>query len=117
MEINISGLKCDCCDYRDDLVQFSEFKDSIGRPCPKCGESLLTKEDYEKSLRLYKIVNVYNRLTNIFKWVNPIYYLNKILKRAYVELNSTVYLPNKIHNEKPTISIVVSNTTSESDSM
>ena len=47
MHIEISGLKCDNCNFRDDDVKFSEYKDSVGRACPECGESLLTQEDYE----------------------------------------------------------------------
>lgn len=40
-------LKCDApgCDHRQDVDDFSE--DMIGLPCPKCGASLLTREDYE----------------------------------------------------------------------
>ena len=42
MEINIYGLKCDYCDYRDDSVKFSEYEENIGKPCPNCGNNLLT---------------------------------------------------------------------------
>ena len=61
MEINISGLKCDNCDYRDDSVPFSKYKESIGLPCPKCGHSLLTKEDYESCVKLYEKVEQLNK--------------------------------------------------------
>jgi len=74
MEINISGLKCDNCDYRDDDVKFEEYKASIGKPCPKCGHSLLTQEEYDSCLRYYRAVEIGNRIGSVLKWVNPFHY-------------------------------------------
>ena len=74
MEVNITGLKCDNCDYRDDEVQFSEYKESIGKPCPRCGESLLTEEDYQQCVRYYKVVDAINKIEDVLKWLNPLHY-------------------------------------------
>jgi len=40
------GLKCDApgCSHREDVLEITEAL--IGKPCPKCGASLLTKEDF-----------------------------------------------------------------------
>ena len=78
MEIEISGLKCDNCVYRDDDVKFSEYKNSIGRKCPKCGESLLTEKDYQKCLTEYKIIGKLNKINNILRWINPFFLWRKL---------------------------------------
>ena len=74
MLVNYSGLKCDHCNYRDDSVQFSEYEASIGKPCPECGNSLLTQEDYDKCLKVIKAVATINKIGNVLKWINPLHY-------------------------------------------
>lgn len=41
-------LKCDAtgCDHVEDAPDYS--RELIGKPCPKCGESLLTEEDFNQ---------------------------------------------------------------------
>lgn len=43
-----SYLKCDAegCDHVEEVDEITE--DHIGKPCPKCGASLLTEEDYHR---------------------------------------------------------------------
>lgn len=56
--IQESGLQCDYCDFKDDTLDVSQ--DSVGMKCPKCGENLLTQEDFdmeEKFIRSLDIVN------------------------------------------------------------
>lgn len=99
MEINISGLKCDYCNYRDDEVQFSEYKNSIGRLCPVCGNNLLTEKEYFSCLRYHKTIDVLNKINNVVKWINPFHYWRLIFgdKR---EINSvTLYFKNRSKNE------------------
>jgi hypothetical protein len=43
----IKGIKCDNCDYADMEVPFSDYTNWINKPCPKCGENLLTQQDYD----------------------------------------------------------------------
>lgn len=54
-----TGLVCDNtnCDWQDGTIKQKDYKEWIDRPCPKCGENLLTKEDYKSSLDLMKIVD------------------------------------------------------------
>lgn len=42
------GIKCDNqkCDWTDETVTREQMPDWIDKPCPKCGENVLTKEDY-----------------------------------------------------------------------
>lgn len=74
MEASFTGLKCDHCKYRDDTVQFSEYKDRINSECPECGENLLTQEDYDNCLKMYRLVEKANKIGNILKWLNPFHY-------------------------------------------
>lgn len=59
------GIKCDSekCDYYDETVLHSELEAWINKPCPKCGENLLTLEDYESSKMLENIVNAFNTIS------------------------------------------------------
>lgn len=46
----------------------------VDLPCPKCGENLLTKEDYLQSIKILKVVNWINKWfswTTIFLPKNP----------------------------------------------
>jgi hypothetical protein len=58
--LNISGLKCDSCDYSDPSVKLEDYEKSIGKPCPKCGESLLTQEDYDGVMQIVQAVEMLN---------------------------------------------------------
>lgn len=50
-------LKCDAedCDHRENIDSLSE--DMIGKPCPKCGESLLTEADYRSGIAMQIVVD------------------------------------------------------------
>lgn len=47
--IRVSGIKCDNpkCDYKDESVTYEQYPEYINKPCPTCGENLLTQEDYD----------------------------------------------------------------------
>ena len=47
METIISGIQCDnqTCDYHDDDVKHSDYGSWLNKPCPKCGDNLLTEVD------------------------------------------------------------------------
>lgn len=52
----VKGLKCDRpgCGFVDPEPQLTEeyLMSNIGRPCPLCGASLLTKEDAKTTMRI-----------------------------------------------------------------
>ena len=54
MELKLNGIICDNanCDYKDETVTFEEIDKFLNKPCPKCGENLLTEQD----LHNFKIV-------------------------------------------------------------
>ena len=61
-DLEISGLKCDnpTCDYNDPSVPLSDYEKSINKPCPKCGESLLTQSDYDQVMQMVQAVELMN---------------------------------------------------------
>ena len=64
-----NGIVCDneVCDY---VIPKSEMilplESYVNKPCPKCGENLLTEKDYKLSINFKKIVNIINFL---FSWM------------------------------------------------
>lgn len=60
-----TGIQCDnpSCDYIDPSFPSSEYKNAIGNPCPKCGEDLMTQEDYENYLYFEIMLKISNMLT------------------------------------------------------
>jgi len=42
----ISGIKCDKCKFSDPTVKYEDYDKWLNKPCPDCGENLLTQEDY-----------------------------------------------------------------------
>lgn len=57
-----SGIKCDntSCDFADDTVKFEEYEDWLDKPCPKCGENLLTEEDLAAVIALMEGASIMN---------------------------------------------------------
>ena len=71
------------CDYtvpytkenQNDLIWY------IGKPCPKCGENLLTVEDYCQYQKMIKAVNFINRW---FSWITIFFSKKRIAKSSFV---------------------------------
>lgn len=69
MEKNIelvdSGLFCDNpeCDWEDKKVTFEQIESWLNRPCPKCGENVLTVEDYTNQCHVMDMYNFLNSLS------------------------------------------------------
>ena len=62
IEIGISGIKCDHCDYKDDDVNVDDYAEYVNKPCPECGANLLTEADYETVLMMIATVENLNAL-------------------------------------------------------
>jgi hypothetical protein len=95
INFEITGLKCDFCDYRDDNVKFSEYKDSIGKPCPECGNSLLTEKEYLDCIKIYVRIEQLEKLLGILKWFNPINYYRFVFGDKRKKLNINIDYPNR----------------------
>lgn len=69
MESNVEfaqhGLKCDnpSCDWKDESIHMDDYKAWLNKPCPKCGENVLTEEDYQNALVLKAMVGMLNSLS------------------------------------------------------
>ena len=60
------GLQCDNpkCDWTDATIGMKTMKDWINRPCPKCGENVLTEHDYNLAKSLDDIIAFVNTLSD-----------------------------------------------------
>jgi hypothetical protein len=60
-----SGLVCDnpACDYENKEVQVEQLLEWVNVPCPKCGDNLLTEDDYDRTMKLFAVIDVLNDLT------------------------------------------------------
>jgi len=67
MNLKITGIKCDVCDWRDDSVRLEDYPKYVNAECPKCGQNLLTVEDYKNVQRLVKIAS--NPMIRFIEWV------------------------------------------------
>jgi hypothetical protein len=82
------------CDYKVKNHTGSPNEDIssyINAPCPKCGENLLTEQDYLQSLKFLKVVNWLN---NWFSWTT--FFLRKKAKTE----STFVHFHNGVHIEK-----------------
>jgi hypothetical protein len=64
IQVNHGGLKCDnpACDWVDPTIQVEDYKDWLNAPCPKCGENVLTEEDFNNTMFLRSIVGLVNAI-------------------------------------------------------
>lgn len=95
MELNISGLKCDNCDYRDDSIKFADYKNYINKPCPEYGSNLLTQKEYNECIKYYNWVEMANKIGNILKWFNPLYYWRLIFGDKRKQATLTIDYPKR----------------------
>lgn len=96
--LNISGLKCDYCDYRDDTVPYSDYPASIGKPCPKCGESLLTQKEFDDCEKIFRRVARIEKTMRYLRWLNPLFYWRLIFGDKRNEYLITVKFKNRKTN-------------------
>ena len=62
VNISVSGIKCDNadCDYIDPSVALDDYPQWVNKPCPECGENLLTEGDYQATLMLIETAKALN---------------------------------------------------------
>jgi len=87
VKLNIKGIKCDnpICDYKDMSVEYSDYPKWLNKPCPKCGENLLTEADYKTLQDLVDVVDLVNsmKLSKEEKLVKGAIYMNGTGKWSY----------------------------------
>lgn len=59
----VMGIKCDNpkCDFVDTTITYEDYKQYINKPCPLCGQNLLTQHDYDVCKTLMDVVNNINK--------------------------------------------------------
>lgn len=64
VEIKAGGLKCDNpkCDWWDDTISTETYSQWINKPCPKCGDNLLTLEDFQRAEQLLAVAHLMNSM-------------------------------------------------------
>jgi len=68
IEIKSMGcMKCDApdCDYESsiEVTSLNYLKTQIGALCPKCGNNLLTQEDYKDTEKTFEYIEIMNKMT------------------------------------------------------
>ncbi len=60
--VKVEGIRCDnpSCDYENIDVQPHQYQAWVNQPCPKCGEVLLTENDFN----LYKLLMATTTIAN-----------------------------------------------------
>ncbi len=62
------GVKCDnpACDFRDKTAKYEDRLSWLNRPCPKCGQNLLTEKDLRAMEFMLTLVGIINIITKPF---------------------------------------------------
>lgn len=61
VELVIKGIQCDSCDFKDPEVKVEDYPNWLNKPCPTCGENLLTQADFDNVQILLKSVELANK--------------------------------------------------------
>ncbi len=58
------GIFCDNpdCGWGDETIKVEDYKDWVNKPCPDCGESVLTQDDFDKTNKFMDAINVINSI-------------------------------------------------------
>lgn len=77
------GIKCDNpkCGFMDYNVTPDQYSDYVNKPCPLCGENLMTEECYENTKRILERVEKFNHFLNL---ITPRFLRKKLMKNKAV---------------------------------
>lgn len=62
LKLNIKGIKCDACGWKDDTVRFGDYPKWLNKPCPICGANLLTDADIKTVKKLIRLIEILNNI-------------------------------------------------------
>lgn len=81
----VEGIRCDNpnCDYKIDAIRFEDYMDWLNKPCPQCGQNLLTEKDLDTIKKLAKGIDLTNWLLSPFMKTR-----NKVVS-VPIEMNGT----------------------------
>ena len=60
----VTGIKCDNikCDFNDPTILYINYPEWINKPCPNCGENLLTQEDYDICAKMEMMSGIFEKM-------------------------------------------------------
>jgi len=91
IEIEDTGLQCDNCDWKDKSITFDIYKNWIDKPCPKCGENVLTEEDYTNAETLRNAIDILNSLSP-----DELEAMNKLAIESGIDYKNLPFLKDSI---------------------
>lgn len=95
MPIEISGLKCDYCNWGDDSIPFSAYSDYIDNPCPNCGSNLLTQKEFMQCIKIIDRVARIERVLHALRWLNPLFYVRLLIGDKRKEKTVIIEYPKR----------------------
>jgi NAD-dependent SIR2 family protein deacetylase len=62
--VTISGIQCDnpSCDFKDETVSMADYEYWLNKPCPKCGNNLLTEADLLAVKKIRQMTVLFNEV-------------------------------------------------------
>ena len=57
VSVGATRVHCDYCGHNIDNVPYAELGEFVNKPCPVCGEDLLTEQDYLSAMVLIAVIN------------------------------------------------------------
>lgn len=100
MPLEISGLKCDNCEWRDNSILFTDYQECIGKPCPNCGNNLLTQSEFDECIKIMDRVEKTERILHALRWLNPFFYHRLLIGDKRKEKTLTIEYPKRNTNGK-----------------
>lgn len=91
IKFDVGGIKCDnpSCDYRDDSVSYEDYQDWLNKPCPCCGENLLTQEDLDNFKETMNQFKMMEEITSLYSEDE----LKIVLENMGIDINNLHNLP------------------------
>lgn len=64
IEVTKKGIVCDNtkCDFKTKDINPKDYKAWLNKPCPKCGDNLLTQEDYNTFIHIMRMIDKVNKV-------------------------------------------------------
>jgi hypothetical protein len=105
-QVKISGIKCDRCEWKDISVKFKEYKHYVNKPCPLCGDNLLTEKHYKLTKNITRFTTVFNILyfpVHISRMIFSKKYRNEKLIRFEINLKNMEIINRQDRNQSSSL--------------
>lgn len=62
--MSVKGLVCDSCDWEDMTIERAEYQEWIDKPCPKCGQVVLTQDQLDQVIAMENSMKMFENLSD-----------------------------------------------------